>query len=138
MEGLNQKLDLKELSTHNDKTIAQKLKQDLENLTWMIQRKEMKHDQDDDALLMVLTFYLIKIKQICIKFNLNAKTLMSKPDHKGRMKEIKKKMKIIDDRYKKFMDDIKIPLEKGEYAQPSTFETNFFNNVIILFKFFIF
>lgn len=53
MEGLNQKLDLQELSTHNDKTIAQKLKQDLENLTWMIQRKEMKHDQDDDALLMV-------------------------------------------------------------------------------------
>ena len=54
---------------------------------------------------------------------------MSKPDHKGRMKEIKKKMKIIDDRYKKFMDDIKFPLEKGEYVQPSTFETNFFNNV---------
>ena len=57
---------------------------------------------------------------------------MSKPDHKQRMKEIKKKIKIIDDRYKNFLEEIKLPLvqNNGEsQLQPATFEKMFFNNV---------
>ncbi len=57
---------------------------------------------------------------------------MSKPDHKQRLKEIKKKIKIIDDRYKNFLEEIKLPLvqNKGDnHPQPATFEKMFYNNV---------
>jgi len=59
---------------------------------------------------------------------------MSKPDHKQRMKDIKKKMKIIDKRYENFLEEIKLPLVKSieQHPQPATFEAPFFNNVNIL------
>ena len=110
--GINEKINLNELSKQSDKLVAKQLKEDLENLTWMIQRKEfLKSDVDsDEALLM---------------------TLMSKPDHKQRMRDIKNKMKIIDKRYENFLEEIKLPLVKSieQHPQPATFETMFFNNV---------
>ncbi len=55
LDGVNRKINLNELSKHNEKSVAKQLKEDLENLTWMIQRKNfLKNDVDsDDALLMV-------------------------------------------------------------------------------------
>ena len=46
------------------------------------------------------------------------------------MKEIKKKIKTIDDRMKNFMEEIKLPLIKEpEYQQPATIEKQYFQNV---------
>jgi hypothetical protein len=55
LDGVNRKINLKELSKQNEKSVAKQLKEDLENLTWMIQRKDfLKNDVDsDEALLMV-------------------------------------------------------------------------------------
>lgn len=56
---------------------------------------------------------------------------MSKPGLKERMKEIKAKIKAIDKRRKKFMEEIKLPIneEKQGIVQPATVETRIFNNV---------
>jgi hypothetical protein len=55
---------------------------------------------------------------------------MSKPDHKKRMKEIKRKMNAMDKRMKKFKEEIMLPVvAKTGHVQPSTFETPFYNNV---------
>lgn len=58
------------------------------------------------------------------------KTLTSKPDHDKYMKELKRKKKAIDSRYKQFMNETKLPTTKEmEHPQPATFETKFFNEV---------
>jgi hypothetical protein len=45
------------------------------------------------------------------------------------MSEIKKKIKAIDDRYRNFLDEIKLPVhDEFEHPQPATFEFNFYNN----------
>lgn len=55
-DTLKSKINLSELSKQTEKSVAKQLKEDLDNLTWMIQRKEfLKNDADtDEALLMVL------------------------------------------------------------------------------------
>lgn len=46
------------------------------------------------------------------------------------MKELKRKKKAIDSRYKQFMNETKLPTTKEmEHPQPATFETKFFNEV---------
>ncbi len=64
--------------------------------------------------------------------------MTSKPYHEKYMKELKRKKKAIDDRYKKFMEEIKIPSSKEmQHPQPATFETKFYNKVLLLIKIFI-
>jgi hypothetical protein len=52
------KLDIAELLKGNSKMIANKLKNDLKDLTWMIKNNDnLKDDvKDDDAILMVIIF----------------------------------------------------------------------------------
>jgi hypothetical protein len=53
---------------------------------------------------------------------------MSKPDHKQRLKEIKRKMNAIDKRMKTFKEEIMLPVvKKTGHEQPATFETPFYN-----------
>ncbi|CAF0769383.1 unnamed protein product [Brachionus calyciflorus] len=106
------KLNFADFKKFNEKQLALKLKQDLDNLTMEIRRKEAIKDHDDDYLLM---------------------TLMSKPNLKERMKEIKEKMKTIDRKYKQFLEEIKLPVndETNAFVQPATFETKIYNNLPI-------
>ena len=48
------------------------------------------------------------------------------------MREIKRKIKMIDERHKKFLDEIKLPVvpEKETHVQPATVEKYFKNDVI--------
>lgn len=111
-DSYNKRIDMYELSKQDDKQIALKLKQDLENLTIELRRKETLKENEDEPLLM---------------------TLMSKPNLSRRMQEIKDKIRIMNKRERQFMEEIKLPLveEKEHHAQPSTIETKFFNNVRI-------
>lgn len=62
------------------------------------------------------------------------KNLTTKSNQKMRMREIKSKIKEINKRYKKFMEEIKLPLvNKRTHVQPSTLEIKFFNNVYYRF-----
>ncbi len=55
--GQNRKIDLNELSKQSDKAVAKQLKDDLDNLTWMIQRKDfLKNDADTDEALLMVSF----------------------------------------------------------------------------------
>lgn len=56
---------------------------------------------------------------------------MSKPGLKERIKEIKKKIKAIDQRHEKFKEEIKLPInaENEGIIQPATVETKIFNDV---------
>lgn len=52
-DNSKRKLNFSELVKYNDKQLALKLKQDLENLTIEIRRKETIKEHEDDYLLMV-------------------------------------------------------------------------------------
>lgn len=55
------------------------------------------------------------------------------------MRDIKKKIRAIDQRYKNFLEEIKLPIhDEYEHPQPATFEFNFYNNVKCNDKFFEF
>ena len=57
---------------------------------------------------------------------------MSKPDHKKRMKEIKRRMRFIDERHKKFIEETKLQVvseKDAHHAQPATVEKYFKNDV---------
>lgn len=106
----SKKLTFNELVS-NQASIAQKLRKDLEELTWASKIKE-KSEFDDNLILMTLT---------------------SKPDHKKRIREVKEKMRAIDKRMQKFKEEIMLPVvKKPEHVQPNTIETNYFKNVIVL------
>lgn len=48
------------------------------------------------------------------------------------MKELKRKKKAIDERYKKFMNEIKLPSNREmAHPQPATFEKTFFKEVLL-------
>jgi hypothetical protein len=106
---INKKIHLYELSKQSDESIADVLRRDLENLTYIMKKNQGLYDDGDDSLLMTLT---------------------SKSDHEKYMKELKRKKKAIDERQKKFMEEIKIPSSKEmEHPQPATFENKFYNDV---------
>ncbi len=102
------KMRVADLSNCDARTVAQRLKEDLEALAarGCLQGGEGKND---DALLMTLT---------------------SKPNHDEYMKSLQAKADAIDERYQNFLEEIKLPVHDAyEHPQPATFEFNFYNNV---------
>ena len=106
----DKKINMQDLKKYDAKSIAIKLKHDLENLAW---NNKIKGVNNEDSLLMTLT---------------------SKPDHPKIMANIKSKINAIDNRYKNFLEEIKLPVhDQFEHPQPATFEFNFYNNVFLKF-----
>lgn len=102
------KINMRDLSKYDARNVAIKLKKDLDNLTW---NNKVKGVDNEDSLLMTLT---------------------SKPDHSQIMANIKSKIRAIDNRYKNFLEEIKLPVhDEYEHPQPATYEFNFYNNVFI-------
>ena len=55
---LNKKINLYELSKQGDESIAEILKRDLENLTYIMKKNQGLYDDGDDSLLMVILLFL--------------------------------------------------------------------------------
>lgn len=61
------KIDLYEQIKQNDETVAEILKKDLENLTYIRKNNVLKYDDGDDSLLMVANYYQKRINNLLKK-----------------------------------------------------------------------
>lgn len=54
---IQKKIDLYDLSKQNDQNIAETLKKDLENLSYIMKNNGLKYDDGDDSILMVSSIF---------------------------------------------------------------------------------
>ncbi len=61
------KIDLYEQIKQSDETVAEILKKDLENLTYIMKNNVLKYDDGDDSLLRVANYYQKRINNLLKK-----------------------------------------------------------------------
>lgn len=93
-------INAENISKQDSVTVAKALKEDLYNLTWTMNKsflKNYKSKEEASDLLM---------------------TLMSRPDQAERIKDIQNRIRIIDEKNRKFREEIKLARKKESERHP--------------------